>query len=90
MPVLKKRDLRRTFVRKCGAEVEETHDTRYFFRVGGTVFASTKVSHGPGNDDVDTRIVSLIARQLGLRPGELAGLVDCELSARDSTGALLR
>ena len=73
---LKKQDLRRTFNTKClGQERTDRDHVRYVFRIGGTVYARTKVSHGRG--DVRRDIASKIARQVGLSRVELDNLVDC-------------
>lgn len=79
MPTLTKQELRSTFGRKCGAEEVVRDHVWFFFRVGDTVFARTKVSHGRG--DVDVRIVGRIARQIGLSRGQLVDLVSCRMTA---------
>ncbi|MXY88215.1 MAG: hypothetical protein F4Y92_05110 [Dehalococcoidia bacterium] len=79
MPSFKKQNLRSTFGRKCRAE-ETTRDHVWFhFRIGDTIYAQTKVSHGRG--DVDVRMAGRIARQVGLNPRQLSELVNCTMSA---------
>lgn len=79
MPPFRKQDLRSTFGRKCRAE-ETTRDHIWFhFRIGNTIYAQTKVSHGRG--DVDVRVAGRIARQIGLSQRQLSDLVSCQMDA---------
>ena len=50
----------------------------FHFRVGDTLYAQTKVSHGRG--PVDVRIAGRIARQIGLSQRQLSDLVSCRMS----------
>jgi hypothetical protein len=76
---LRKQELRSTFGRKCRAEETVRDHVWFHFRIGNTIYAQTKVSHGRG--DVDVRIAGRIARQIGLSQRELGELVSCTLSA---------
>ena len=79
MPALKKQDLRRTFRGKCAADEVHKDHIWYVFRVGGEVFARTKVSHGPG--DVGKSIAGRIAHQIGLTQAQLHDLVACSYTS---------
>ncbi len=80
MPAFRKQDLRATFAGKCRAEETVRDHVWFHFRIGDTVFAQTKVSHGRGT--VDVRIAGRIARQIGLSQRQLSDLVDCRMSAQ--------
>lgn len=51
----------------------------FHFRIGDTIYAQTKVSHGRG--DIDSRIAGRIARQIGLSQRALVDLVSCRMDA---------
>ena len=80
MSTFKKKKLRDTLGGKCKGEEEADRDHGWYrFRIGGTVYARTKVSHGRG--DVDGYIAGRIARQVGLSKKELSSLVECTMDA---------
>ncbi len=79
MPTFRKQDLRTTFARKCRGEETVRDHVWFHFRIGDTVYAQTKVSHGRGT--VDARIAGRIARQIGLSQRQLSELVSCQMDA---------
>ena len=67
---------------KCGALEDTSRDHAWYeFHVGNRFRKKTKLSYGV--DDVDRRIVSRIAQQLGLTTPELMDLVTCRMSAAE-------
>ena len=82
MPVLKKRRLQSALVGKCGADEDRGRDHAWYtFHVEDGVYATTKISHGGGGNDIDRGGVARIARQRGLTQNELGDLVSCRMTA---------
>lgn len=89
MATLDSAEARRQFVGKLGAE-EDSHSADhnlYFFKLGTTYVASTKISKGPRHT-IDDDLTSRMARQLGVASTALAQAVQCTLD-RDSFYQLL-
>ena len=84
MPNLDSQEARRQFKSKLQAEEDTTSRDHYFyfFRIGDTFVASTKISRGPRHTISDD-LVARMARQLGMTARALADAVKCSLEVDD-------
>ena len=76
----------RALISKIGFERQDRRHRVYLLRIDDRIVAQTLMSHSAG--DLDNKILSMIARQMGIRLAELEGVVSCTLS-RDDYLALL-
>ena len=80
MPV-SARVMDRTLVHKLGFVREERRHRVYCLEVNGVTVAQTLISHGAR--DIDTVLLGLMARQMGVSQRQLRGIVDCSVTRND-------
>lgn len=77
------REVRKTLVLKLKAKEDRSRKhLRYkVFDDNGTFVAATHISHGVS--DINDDLLTLMARQLGIRTSELRAIIICELNRLD-------
>jgi hypothetical protein len=81
MAVLRTRDVERALVGKLGFQKGEDHHHIYRLWLEGRLVARTYISHG--GRELSPYHVSHMARQMHLKAGEFADVVNCPLSRED-------
>ena len=72
------------------AEDRRRHVQYHFYVDGRDTGAFTFVSKGSGREEIGDSLLSAMARELGIRKGELEKLVDCSWTEADLRGELGR
>ena len=76
----------KALVNKIGFERQNRRHRVYLLKIGSRTVAQTLMSHSAR--DVDDKILSMLARQMGIRQSELQDIVSCILD-REGYLALL-
>lgn len=75
------REVDRALTNKLGFERQERRHRVYLLNIGGHTVAQTLISHSA--KEVDDKILSMIARQIGVNRSQLQDIVSCSLNKED-------